>query len=73
MNRRRLATDYIVLVLASFAWFTFLLSGQPYSAPSPFQNFRNPIHDARPVVSPQPAPAPPHRDRLIYTARRDAP
>jgi hypothetical protein len=47
----------------------FLLAGAPAERPSPFQSFRNPIHDARPVVSPRPAPiSQPHPDRLIYDA-----
>jgi hypothetical protein len=44
-----LALDYIALTLAAVLWFTFLLSGTPYAPPSAFQNFRYPIHDARPV------------------------
>ena len=55
-HRRPLALDYIALTLAALLWFTYLLNGTPYAPPSPFQNFRNPIHDARPVVSPRPAP-----------------
>jgi hypothetical protein len=47
----------VLIYLASY-----LLSGTPIAPASPFQNFRNPIHDARPVVSSQPAPQP-HRDR----------
>jgi hypothetical protein len=40
---------YIALTLAALLWFAFLLSGAPYAPPSPFQDFRNPIHDPRPV------------------------
>ena len=46
---RPLALDYIALTLAAVLWLTYLLSGTPYAPPSPFQNFSNPIHDARPV------------------------
>jgi hypothetical protein len=56
-HQRPLALDYIALVLAAVLWFSFLLSGTPYTPPSPFQNFRNPIHDARPVRGAGPANA----------------
>ena len=56
---------------AWISWMNLCLAGGPNAPVSPFQNFRNPIHDARPVVSPWPAPAPAlHRDRLIYDARK---
>lgn len=48
-HTRPLAFYYIALTLAAVLWFTFLLSGTPYAPPSPFQNFRKPTHDARPV------------------------
>jgi hypothetical protein len=44
-----LALDYIALTLAAVLWLTYLLNGTLYAPPSAFQNFSNPIHDARPV------------------------
>ena len=43
------ALDYIALLGLWIVWITFLLAGGPAERSSPFQNFRNPIHDARPV------------------------
>ena len=49
-RQRPFALDYIALTLAAVLWFAVLLSGTPYAPPSPFQNFRHPTHNARPVV-----------------------
>lgn len=43
------ALDYIALLAAWFLWMNFCLVGGPVAPVSSFQNFRNPIHDARPV------------------------
>ena len=47
--RRPVAVDYITLIGLWIVWVTFLTSGTPYTPPSLYQDFRNPIHDARPV------------------------
>lgn len=52
-----------IILGAVLIYLAFLpVERHAHRAREPFQNFRNPIHDARPVVSPQPAPQP-HRDR----------
>jgi hypothetical protein len=48
-HQRPLTLDYIALLLAAVLWFTYLLSGMPYQPASPFHDFRNPIHNARPI------------------------
>jgi hypothetical protein len=41
--------DYIALLGLWIVWVTFLLNAEPYTPPSPFQNFHSLIHDARPA------------------------
>ena len=57
--RRPVAVDYITLIGLWIVRVTFLTSGTPYTPPSLYQDFRNPIHDAGPSTM-----TPPHKGLL---------